>query len=178
MRRGGEGFARWGKGLARRRFVALAGPDRMRAAWRRLRAQQGRAMNFKSVMIAAVALAAPAAGASAQGYYGYDAPPPPPPPYAAYADVDGPAQACDDHGFTIVGAHAGVTVLGFGLNGGARFTAPSDCGHHHHHRGEGAPQFAPRPYAPPMAYAPPPYAQPGYGEEGYPAPCGCGPQGW
>jgi hypothetical protein len=158
-------------------------------------------MNVKSMMVAAVVLAAPAAGASAQGY-GYG---PPPPPYAYAGGGGAPAQTCDDAGFTIVGAHAGVTVLGFGLNGGARFTAPTDCGGAGYGYGEGQPQFAPRPYAPPappMAHAPPPYAQEygaqgwggergwsgeqGWGQQswgeqgyGYTQPCGCdGPQGW
>lgn len=135
-------------------------------------------MNLKSVMIAAAALAAPAAGASAQAYEG-DAPPPP----YAYTGERAPAPACDDRGFTIVGAHAGVTVLGFGLNGGARFTAPADCGGYGD--GQDAPRFAPRPYAPPMAYAPQGYGQQRWGQQGWggesyddPAPCGCGPEGW
>ena len=86
---------------------------------------------------------------------------------------------CRQDRFTLVGARAGVTVLGVDLGGSAHLSVPvdSECG--------GGPAFEPRPYAPPPApmaygyyqgyqqtYAPPPPPQPPM-NYGYGYPCGC-----
>jgi len=117
------------------------------------------------------------------------------PPYGSgaygYAGFNG--GGCD--GFTIAGAHAGVTVLGIDIGGGARARIGGDC----HGYGAG---YAPPPpppeypgpymnggyynqepaYAAPVAYpAAPVYAAPAYGYSSYTyvqqpmyaAPCGC-----
>ena len=94
----------------------------------------------------AAAIAVLAAGvAHAQAYDGT-------PPYASggYAGYSG--GDCD--GFTIAGAHAGVTLLGISVGGGARARIGGDC------RGGGAA------YAPPQAYQGGGY-QGGYQDAGY-----------
>ncbi|MHB8283822.1 MAG: hypothetical protein ACYDD1_04020 [Caulobacteraceae bacterium] len=140
-------------------------------------------MNKLYWIIGAGALFA-AGGAQAQGYYpGANLPPP------AYA-YDTQQYADPGCGrFTIVGAHAGVTVLGIDIGGGASASVPYCNGGQDY-----APQaYAPRPqpvYQPPM-YQPPVYQPPVYQPQyyaprppmylpqGYAPPCGCDrPQGW
>jgi hypothetical protein len=151
--------------------------------------------------VAAAALMAGATAASAQPYYGYDELPP-----APYQVEGGAAYGgCGVDRFTLVGAHAGVTVLGVDLGAGAGLSVPTGGG-----CAAPAESYAPRAYAPPApaAYAPPPYApqpyeaqpyevqaygpppaygyQPAYGyPQGYPQPmpaayppCGCASPAW
>lgn len=121
-----------------------------------------------------------AGGAQAQGYYsGGDLPPP------AYA-YDGQQYASPECGrFTIVGAHAGVTVLGIDIGASGSASVPY-C--------NGGQDYAPQAYAPPPqpVYQPPVYQPPVYQPQYYaprqpayppqccaPPPCGCDrPQGW
>ncbi len=135
-----------------------------------------------------------AGGANAQDYDGGG----PRPPYATGAYV-GLGIGSPDCSFTLVGAHAGVTVLGINAGAGARIGLPGGC------REEGPapvayqPQYAPPPqpyyggqgygggyqggyynqgYAAPVAYPQPAYPQPAYpqpGYGGYGQPCGCQP---
>ena len=113
---------------------------------------------------AAAMLAGVAGVAQAQpGYGGYGYGEPPPPPYQEVGG--GPPAACGRDNFTLLGAHAGVTVLGLDLGASAHLGVPvdGDCG-----QGAAAPAYEPRPYAPPepAGYAPPPeYGPP-------PSPCG------
>ena len=89
-----------------------------------------------------------------------------PPPYA-YADGGyggggyGGGGGCGQDHFTLLGAHAGVTVLGVDLGASAHLGVPvdSECG-------GGSPVFVPRPYAPPPP-APMTYGYQGYGEQSY-----------
>ena len=156
---------------------------------------------------AAVLLAGLAGSAQAQPGYGYseDYGQLPPPPYQEFGG-GGQATCGRDH-FTLLGAHAGVTVLGLDAGVSAHLGVPldEDCG-----QGYAQPTYEPRPYAPPeqpAGYGPPPYAYalPGYGQPAYPqmaypqpmyaepayalqpqpqpmwgygAPCGCGAPGW
>ena len=137
---------------------------------------------------AATVLLAGAGAASAQPYYGYGELPPPP-----YQEIGRSyAGGCGGDRFTLLGAHAGVTVLGVDLDAGAGLSVPTGgyCG------GE-VESFEPRPYAPPpapMAYAPPAYAyappsyayqsyaaqsyQPPMPPPSYPSPCGCEAPRW
>ena len=139
---------------------------------------------------AAAVLLAGAGAASAQPYYGYGELPPPPYQEIGRSYAGG---GCGGDRFTLLGAHAGVTVLGVDLDAGAGLSVPTGyCGD-----GGQVEQFEPRPYAPPpapMAYAPPAYAYapPAYAYQGYaaqsyqppmpppsyPAPCGCEPPRW
>ena len=155
-------------------------------------------LNAVAAGVAAVMLAAFAGAANAQPGYGYgqgydqgygELPPPP------YQEVGGaePA-ACERDNFTLLGAHAGVTVLGLDLGASAHLGVPvdGDCGQSY-----AQPAYEPRPLAPPEpppAYGPPPvyYAmpapppmvysppQPQYAPAwGYGAPCGCAaPASW
>jgi len=143
------------------------------------------------ILIGAAALALLAAGsASAQGYYDHG----PRPPYGtgAYVGVGGGDADCN---FTLAGAHAGVTLLGINLGGGARLSVPGGCGGDY--GGQVAYSAPPaQPYYQQPAYQPPGYGyqgayQAGYGYQGgyaapvvaYPAPvyaypsqpCGCQP---
>ena len=104
---------------------------------------------------AAVVLLTGAGAASAQPYYGYGELPPA--PYQVVSGYEGATGAgCVTDRFTLLGAHAGVTVLGLDLDAGAGLSVPVGgyC--------SGPVQiFEPRPYAPPpapMAYGPPAYA--------------------
>ena len=137
-------------------------------------------IGYKAIAATAAAwMLAGAGAAQAQGYYGGELPPLP----YAYAGggyggegYGGGGGGCGQDRFTLLGAHAGVTVLGVDLGASAHLGVPVDeeCG-------GGAPAFQPRPYAPaPMAYgyqgygeqgyAPPPPPQMTYG---YGYPCGC-----
>ena len=146
------------------------------------------------ILIGAAALALLAAGsASAQGYYDHG----PRPPYGtgAYVGVGGGDADCN---FTLAGAHAGVTLLGINLGGGARLSVPGGCGGDY--GGQVAysapPPQPPQPYyaAQPYGYQQPVYQPPAYGYQAgyqggyaapvaYPAPtysypsqpCGCQP---
>ena len=123
---------------------------------------------------AAAAMLGGAGGAQAQGYYASGDLPPPP---YAYVGV-GYGGGCRSDRFTLVGAHAGVTVLGVDLSGAAALSVPVD-----EYCGGGVPVFEPRPYAPPpqpMAYGPccqqtyaPPPPPPPPMNYGYSYPCGC-----
>ena len=153
-------------------------------------------MGLKAVAAgaAAVMLAATAGAAQAQPGYGYgegygELPPPP------YQEVGGAgAIVCGRDNFTLLGAHAGVTVLGLDLGASAHLGVPvdGDCSQVY-----AQPAYEPRPLAPPeppQGYGPPPvyYAmpappmvyspapQPQYAPAwGYGAPCGCGaPASW
>jgi hypothetical protein len=149
-------------------------------------------MNKLYWIIGAAAMFA-AGGAQAQGYgyqgYGYQGDDLPPPAYAYYGHQYG-GGGCGGR-FTIVGAHAGVTVLGIDIGGGASASIPLYCD-----RGQG---YAPQAYAPPPqpvyqppVYQPPVYQPPQYAPQAYYAPpapmyppqyaappCGCErPQGW
>ena len=129
-------------------------------------------IGYKAVAVAAAVMLTGGAGAAqAQAYYG-DLPPP---PYAyAGGGYAGGYGGCRQDRFTLLGARAGVTVLGVDLGASAHLGVPVDgaCGGY-------APAFQPRPYAPaPMAYyqgyeqtyaPPPPPAQP----MAYGYPCGC-----
>ncbi len=101
-----------------------------------------------------------------------------PPPAYAYSGYDygaaGAGEECGGDSFTLAGAHAGVTVLGVDLSGGARLSIGDQgvCHRHHHVR------YAARGYAPPPPQ--PVYQQPAYAPPPMPYPCGCEqrPQGW
>ncbi len=142
-------------------------------------------MRKLKLAVAAVALASACAGAGAAsaqayGYGGYG----PTPAYAARGESYAPYDTYNRGrpGFTLVGARAGVTVLGVNLDGGAgvRLSAGDGGGYRHHH--EGAPSYAPPPppppeYPPEPQYAPAPYEGgyvTSYSYPTYPAPCGCG----
>ena len=157
-------------------------------------------LGLKSIAAAAAAVLATGAGAaSAQPYYGYGQLPPA--PYQVYGGgYYGGGGGCGGDRFTLLGAHAGVTVLGVDFGGGLGISVPYGdyCGAAQQE------SYAPRPYAPvespPAAYGPPPaYPQyapqsyapaPAYGYQGYaaqsygpppqayPSPCGCGATGW
>lgn len=141
-------------------------------------------MNKFFWMISTAALFA-AGAAHAQGY-GYEGGYLPPPAYAYYgAPTGGYGGGCGDR-FTIVGAHAGVTVLGIDVGGGAGVSVGGYC-----NQGGG---YAPQAYAPPQPVyqpAPQPVYQPAPPPMYYPAPqaapccapppppCGCqGYGGW
>ena len=133
-------------------------------------------MSLKMLAVAAAAISALAANAAhAQSYYG------PTPPYGsgAYGYAGSSGDAC---GFTLAGVHAGFTVLGIDVDGGARARVGWGCG-----GGDSGAAYAPPPsypapyqdtgyynqpaYPAPVAYpAPPMYQQPAYG---YAPPCGC-----
>jgi hypothetical protein len=141
---------------------------------------------------AAAVLIAGAGAASAQPYYGYGELPPA--PYQVEGGGYYGGSGCGGDRFTLLGAHAGVTVLGVDLGAGAGLSVPTGgyCG------GE-AQSFEPRAYAPPppapAAYAPPAYgyAPPAYAYQSYAAqsygpppmmapppayPCGCEAPRW
>ena len=97
--------------------------------------------------------------------------------YASGGYGGGYGGGCGQDHFTLLGARAGVTVLGVDLDASARLGvfAEGECG-------GGAPAYQPRPYAPPPApvgygyqcsacqtYAPPPPPPP----VSYGYPCGC-----
>jgi len=137
-----------------------------------------------TVATAAALLIGASAQANAQAYPGYL----PPPAYAyagqgapAYQDeIDTPGD-CGGTGFTILGARAGATVLGFDAGVGGHFGFSGFGGACRRHR---APiqAYAPQPYAPPpVQYAPPPqnyYSAPQYSPPQYSSPCGCQAGGW
>ncbi|WP_158915954.1 hypothetical protein [Caulobacter sp. S45] len=151
----------------------------------------------KLFCIATAAAALVAGGAQAQPY-GYAGGYLPAPAYA-YAGYNGGGQGggysqaydegnCDS--FTIVGAHAGVTVLGLNAGAGAHLGVGDDaCRGHHHSRIQftppPAPQYAPPPQyapqgpccmAPPPQYAPPPRPCCMAPPPPPPSPCDCAPQ--
>jgi hypothetical protein len=133
------------------------------------------------------------AQANAQAYGGYL-----PPPAYAYAGQGAPAYQdeietpgdCGGTGFTILGARAGATVLGFDAGVGGHFGFNGFGGRCRRHRAEPAQGYAPpppqQPYGPPPGYgpeqyAPPPasyYPAPQYQGPQYPSPCGCQAGGW
>jgi hypothetical protein len=141
----------------------------------------------KFTLIAATAaalLVGAGAEANAQAYPGYL----PPPAYAyagqgapAYQDeIDTPGD-CGGTGFTILGARAGATVLGFDAGVGGHFGFSGFGGGCRRHRPPVqayAPAYAPPPVYPPMQYAPPPPPQPYYSAPQYASPCGCEAGGW
>jgi hypothetical protein len=130
---------------------------------------------------AAALLIGAGAQANAQAYGGYL----PPPAYAyarqgapAYQDeIDTPGD-CGGTGFTILGARAGATVLGFDAGVGGHFGFNGFGGGCHRHR-EQVQAYAPppQPYGPPPEYPPMQYApQPPasyYPPPQYSSPCGC-----
>ncbi len=126
-------------------------------------------------VIAAAAAALMLAGAAqAQPYYGEGDLPPP--PYAYVRTGHGGGGCHEDH-FTLLGAHAGVTVLGVDLGASAHLGVPYErgCG------GGYAEEIVPRAYAPPppVQYAPPSYAYQGVQGYGYaPAEPPPRPMGW
>jgi hypothetical protein len=136
-----------------------------------------------SLAVAAAAALLIGAGeqASAQAYPGYL-----PPPAYAYAGQGGPAYQdeidtpgdCGGTGFTILGARAGATVLGFDAGVGGHFGFSGFGGGCRRHRVAPVQAYAPpppppQPYGPPPAYYPPvQYAPP------YAPPCGCQAGGW
>ena len=101
-------------------------------------------------------LASSLAGPSLAQYAG----PYQPPLAYAYAGQEVPAYRQEGYGpgFTLLGARAGFTVLGFDLGAGAHLSF--DGGRHH--------QIAPPAYVPYMP--PPPYPQQAYGQPVYAAP--------
>lgn len=151
------------------------------------------------IFIATAAAALIAGGAQAQPYGyaggGYEGGQLPAPAYA-YAGYGGPPQGgysqaydegdCDS--FTLLGAHAGVTVLGLNAGAGTHLGVGDDgCHRHHGHHIQytppPAPQYAPPPpqqYAPPCCAAPQQYAPPPPPPccmAPPPPPCGCEPMG-
>ncbi len=117
-------------------------------------------LNAIAAAAATVLLAGAAGSASAQPEYGYGELPP-----APYQQVGGyGGGSCERESFTLLGAHAGLTVLGVDLDAGARLGVPYDSGCSGGYQGG---SFQPRPEAPPEG--PPPYGYPqqGYGQQGY-----------
>jgi hypothetical protein len=141
-----------------------------------------------AVATAAALLIGAGAQANAQAYPGYL----PPPAYAyagqgapAYQDeIDTPGD-CGGTGFTILGARAGATVLGFDAGVGGHFGFSGFGGGCRRHR-ERVQAYAPpppQPYGyPPEPYAPQPpaayYPGPQYQAPPYSSPCGCQAGGW
>ncbi len=122
---------------------------------------------------AAAMLAGGAGVAQAQGSYG-DLPPPPY-AYGGGGYGGGYGGGCGHDRFTLLGVHAGVTVLGLDAGASAHLSVPTDGACE-----GGRPAFTPRPYAQPMGYgyqgyeqtyAPPPPRSPPPMAYGYP--CGC-----
>jgi hypothetical protein len=110
---------------------------------------------------AAALLIGASAQANAQAYPGYL-----PPPAYAYAGQGAPGYQdeietpgdCGGTGFTILGARAGATVLGFDAGVGGHFGFSGFGGGCRRHRAP-VQAYAPQPYAPPQVqYAPPPQA--------------------
>ena len=145
-------------------------------------------MKAKLTLVAATAAAllmGAAAQANAQGYPGYL-----PPPAYAYAGQGAPAYQdeietpgdCGGSGFTILGARAGDTVLGFDAGVGGHFGFSGFGGGCRRHREAPVQIYAPpppQPYGPPQAYYPPPPPPAAYyPAPAYPAPCGCQAGGW
>jgi hypothetical protein len=155
-----------------------------------------------AVASAAAILIGAGAQANAQAYGGYL-----PPPAYAYAGQGGPAYQdeiqtpgdCGGTGFTILGARAGATVLGFDAGVGGHFGFNGFGGGCRRHRSEPVQTYAPPPpqqppfYGPPPGYppeqyAPPPppaayysapqYAPPQYSGPPYSSPCSCQAGGW
>ena len=117
----------------------------------------------KLLLIAAVAaLASGVGGAQASGF-GYEA-------QAGYADE---GSDCGRDQFTILGAHAGATVLGFNAGVGGHFGFGDGCERRHHAHAhpvqayglppEGQPEVDPCPAAYPQAPWGAPYAYRTYG---------------
>jgi hypothetical protein len=141
---------------------------------------------------AAMLLIGAGSQANAQAYGGYL-----PPPAYAYAGQGAPVYQdeietpgdCGGTGFTILGARAGATVLGFDAGVGGHFGFNGFGGGCRRHR---APVQAyappPQPYGPPPGYYPPEqyapqpqtpyYPPPQYQGPQYPNPCGCQGGGW
>jgi hypothetical protein len=138
---------------------------------------------------AAVLMIGAGAQANAQAYGGYL-----PPPAYAYAGQGGPGYQdeidtpgdCGGTGFTILGARAGATVLGFDAGVGGHFGFNGFGGGCRRHRAQQVQAYAPppqqqQPYGPPpMQYAPPQsyYTAPQYQGPQYAPPCGCQAGGW
>ena len=143
------------------------------------------------ILAASAALSLLAAGAAQAQDYGT-------PPYGsgAYGYAGYGGNGCE--GFTIAGAHAGVTLLGFNLGGGARLGFDGGgCGGGGYAPAAGPAYprgdyvnggyynqqdaYPPQAYAAPVAYAAPPvvyapaytYSQPVYAAPSYVQPCGC-----
>jgi hypothetical protein len=118
---------------------------------------------------AAALLIGAGAQANAQAYPGYL-----PPPAYAYAGQGAPAYqdeietpgSCGGTGFTILGARAGATVLGFDAGVGGHFGFSGFGGGCRRHRVQV------------QAYAPPPPPEPYYSAPQYAPPCGCQAGGW
>jgi hypothetical protein len=138
---------------------------------------------FFATAAAAAALLGGAASASAQPAYGYGYGDLPPAPYAEAGAPPVVGASCGSNHFTIVGARAGVTVLGFDVGGSAHFSAPVDSGCWGGGEGVAYPAraYAPPPPPPQPAYGYAGYNYGGYGYEppppravyGYAPPCGC-----
>jgi hypothetical protein len=136
-----------------------------------------------AVAAAAVLLIGAGAEANAQAYPGYL-----PPPAYAYAGQGGPSYQdeidtpgdCGGTGFTILGARAGATVLGFDAGVGGHFGFNGFGGGCRRHRTAPVQAYAPPPpppYYPPVQYAPPPPPS-YYSAPQYAPPCGCQAGGW
>ncbi len=147
-------------------------------------------LGFKAALASAIGLALAGGGSLAQAQPEYPEGYLPPPPYAyqqgnrdeGYRDEGYyAAGSCGGGSFTLLGANAGVTVLGVDLGAGAHLGVPTGggCGE------QGGGRFVARPHAPPPAdfgdEGPPGY---GYGPppppmgQGYGDPCGCMPARW
>jgi hypothetical protein len=131
-------------------------------------------MTLKMLAVSAAAIAALAGGAAhAQSYYG------PTPPYGsgapagAYGYAGSAGDAC---GFTLAGVHAGFTVLGIDVDGGARARIGGECGGGYTGAAYAPPPSYPAPYQDTGYYNEPPYpATPTYPQPayGYGPSCGC-----
>jgi hypothetical protein len=143
-----------------------------------------------AVATAAALLIGAGSQANAQAYPGYL-----PPPAYAYAGQGAPAYQdeietpgdCGGTGFTILGARAGATVLGFDAGVGGHFGFSGFGGGCHRRRAAPvqvyAPPPPPQPYGPPPGYPPMQYSPPPPPPQAsyYSAPqstCSCQAGGW
>jgi hypothetical protein len=123
--------------------------------------------------------------AHAQAYPGYL-----PPPAYAYASQAAPVYQdeietpgdCGGTGFTILGARAGATVLGFDAGVGGHFGFNGFGGGCRRHRASvqayAPPPLPQQPYGPPPAYYPPAQYAPSPSPYYSAPPCGCQAGGW
>ena len=116
---------------------------------------QGETMMTKLLLIAGVAVLAVSASQAQAHDVGYGG-------YAGYADE---GSDCGRDKFTILGAHAGATVLGFNAGVGGHFGFGDGCGHHHHAHAAPAQAYTPPPEPPqvdpyPAAYPQAPWGAP------------------
>lgn len=128
---------------------------------------------MKSVLLAAAAAVSTLAGGAAAQAHEHGEGYLPPPPYASEARVYHHRDGGDERGFPLLGANAGVTVLGIhlGASGKLRIGLDEDL-YERHHRYYAAERYA--------APAPAPVYG-GYGAApgaGYSGPCSCGYGSW